>query len=257
MLAPGVPLGYRVEAFGTVNSTNDVAFAKCKGGDRGPLWILAAEQTTGRGRSGRSWVTVPGNLFTSLLLVQPCEAARAAELGFVAGTALATASEALAGNGRLRLKWPNDLVDAAGAKVSGLLVEAKNVGGRLAVVLGFGVNCVAAPSGLGYPTSCLSVAAGRLISREEAFSALATAAAQALDVWRAGGFGTVRERWLAACAGLGEPIRVTIDGETRQGVFETIDSSGRLVLATSGGRQFIQAGDVSLRLPMVERTVSP
>jgi BirA family biotin operon repressor/biotin-[acetyl-CoA-carboxylase] ligase len=86
--------GYRLAAFSTIGSTNSEAMARARGGDPGRLWVVAAEQTAGRGRRGRRWVTPPGNLAASLLIhAEPGEPA--ATLGFVAGLALSDAFESL------------------------------------------------------------------------------------------------------------------------------------------------------------------
>ena len=94
-------------------STNDDA-ARCGAATAiaGRLWIVAGEQRAGRGRHGRPWVSPRGNLYASLLLVDPCEPAVAPQLGFVAGLALheAVAAETGLAAPRLALKWPNDLL---------------------------------------------------------------------------------------------------------------------------------------------------
>ena len=79
--------------------------------EAGPLWVVARSQTGGRGRQGRDWASPEGNLYTSLLLIDPAPPARAPQLGFVAGVALAQAVRGLlGGDPRLVLKWPNDLL---------------------------------------------------------------------------------------------------------------------------------------------------
>ncbi len=62
---------------------------RARGGDPGNLWIAAHEQTRGRGRQGRAWLSPKGNLAASLLLIDPAPMACAPQLGFVAGVALA------------------------------------------------------------------------------------------------------------------------------------------------------------------------
>ena len=146
-----VAAGYRHLAFDTLGSTNDEALSRARAGDPGKLWIVAGSQSRGRGRVGRSWSSPVGNLYASLLLVDPAEPRFAAELGFVAGLALARAVNRVAGRpDEVRIKWPNDLV-RHGAKLAGVLVEGTQLpGGAFACVLGFGVNCASHPSGLPY-----------------------------------------------------------------------------------------------------------
>src|SRR5437899_2758194 len=80
----------------TVDSTNAEALRRARAGERGPLWIVAAQQSAGRGRRGRAWVSPPGNLHATLLLTDPAPAAAAPQLGFVAGLALHDAATAAA-----------------------------------------------------------------------------------------------------------------------------------------------------------------
>src|SRR6185437_16660400 len=83
-----VAAGYRLTAHDTLASTNAEALALARGGERGPLWIVAREQTAGRGRRGNSWISPPGNLYATLLLVDPAPPRRAPELSFVAALAV-------------------------------------------------------------------------------------------------------------------------------------------------------------------------
>jgi BirA family biotin operon repressor/biotin-[acetyl-CoA-carboxylase] ligase len=250
--------GYRLETLGSVASTNDEAMARARAGDRGRLWIVAESQSGGRGRQGRTWVSPPGNLYASLLLVDPCENARAAELGFVAGVALAEAARAVLGAVEgLGLKWPNDLV-RDGAKLSGMLLEAARMpDGVLATVVGIGVNCATHPGDLAYATTSLDelllLSGGRRErqelrnTREAMFEHLSDALARWLKVWRRGeNFAAIREAWLSNCAGLGRPIRVARADAIVEGTFRTIDATGRLIVATAQGDIAIDAGDVLL-----------
>src|SRR5512141_1498456 len=104
--------GVRHIAFEMLGSTNAEALTLARAGERGPLWVSAASQTAGRGRRGRPWVSEPGNLYASLLLVDPAPAERAPQLSFVAALAvrdaIARATPALAP--RLTFKWPNDVL---------------------------------------------------------------------------------------------------------------------------------------------------
>src|SRR5258708_39940625 len=123
----------------TVDSTNAEALRRARAGERGPLWIVARQQSAGRGRRGRAWVSPPGNLHATLLLTDPAPAAAAPQLGFVAGLALVDAAAAAAPllASRLALKWPNDLLCGA-RKIAGILIEGE--GSPLTVAVGIGVN---------------------------------------------------------------------------------------------------------------------
>lgn len=239
--------GWRAERFSQIGSTNDEARQRAIDGDPGRLWIVAREQTKGRGRRGRVWTSPPGNLYTSALLIDPAPVAIAAQIGFVAGVALRLAIKDVGGNEEIRLKWPNDIV-WRGAKLAGLLVEgARLEDGRLACIVGIGVNCVSAPTGLAYPTDHLSSVCGRDIVAESLFASLAVRFEAALELWSGGaGFAAIRTRWLAYAAGLGGPIRIDSARGAREGVFESLDEQGRLVLRGANGLETVEAGDLIL-----------
>ncbi len=236
--------GYRIESYGALASTNDEAMRRAREGDPGKLWITAGEQSAGRGRLGRSWVSPPGNLHASLLLIDPAPAEVLPQLGFVCGVAIAEALGALAGD-RIRLKWPNDaLLD--GAKLSGILLEAAQVQGVSACVAGIGINCVAHPDGLSYPATDLQ-RSGFDADAARIFAALSQTLALWLERWDRGReFATIRAAWLDHAAGLGEVIEVATPRGRLRGLFRTLDAQGRLELETPEGRVAIEAGDVFL-----------
>jgi BirA family biotin operon repressor/biotin-[acetyl-CoA-carboxylase] ligase len=245
--------GYRLLSLEATGSTNDDALEAAHSGDPGRLWIAAAEQRSGRGRHGRQWSSPVGNLYASLLLIDPCEPASAPQLGFVAGLALheAVASVTRIQHPRLSLKWPNDLL-LDGAKVSGLLLEGHRAGpgANLAIIIGFGVNVAFAPAGTPYPATSLRTEAPEL-AREEVFACLADAFARTFSAWRASmrmnaadPFGPVRRLWLERAAGLGQKVTLRLPSGEKSGIFEGLDRTGRLQLKTSHGVELIDAGDL-------------
>lgn len=261
-LAPSAAaLGFRLESFDTIGSTNAVALERAQAGDPGRLWIVSKKQETGRGRRGRSWATPSGNLAATLLLVDRFEARLAATLGFVAGLALADALDAVApfarlsigvdgageqaSRNRFELKWPNDVL-AGGAKLSGILLESALLpGDRLAVAIGIGVNVVAYPEDVPYPATSLQ-ALGSKCDAETLFLALSDAWVDNSARWADGrGLDDIRRRWLTLAAGLGGEVAVRVDGKIVRGTFETIDADCRFVIRDGQGAIIrITAGDV-------------
>ena len=187
--------GYRLHGFDSVGSTSTEAAEAARAGDVGDVWFCALEQTAGRGRRGRPWQTIHGNLAASLLVVPDADPALAATLGFVAGVALHDALTAIAPGAGIALKWPNDVL-ADGAKLSGMLLEAhKRPDGSLAVVLGIGVNVVAAPEGLPYPATSLRQL-GVETDAPAVFGRLSDAWVAAYETWdRVRGIGPILARW--------------------------------------------------------------
>ena len=256
--------GYRVVLLGATESTNDDALRAAREGDPGQLWIVASEQKAGRGRHGRQWASPPGNLYASLLLIEPCEVALASQLGFVAGIALHEAVQSVIrlGAPRLSLKWPNDLL-LDGSKVSGLLLEGHRIvpAGRLAIVIGFGLNVAFAPTSTPYPAAALRDVAAD-VTTEAVFPALSDAFARTFSAWRdaarlspSESFRAIRRLWLERAAGIGSTVTVRLSSGERTGVFEGLDGIGRLQLKTPTGLELIDAGD--LYFPNLLKTAEP
>jgi BirA family biotin operon repressor/biotin-[acetyl-CoA-carboxylase] ligase len=175
--------GLRTRRFGrplrclaSTPSTNDVARAWAAEGAPEGAVVVADEQTAGRGRAGRVWVS-PGKagLPVSVILRPRCPPSALGALALVAGIAAARAIEEAAGVG-VRLKWPNDII-AAGRKAGGVLVESECRGGRVAwAVVGCGLNVNGTrddfPPGLRPTVTTLAEQAGRPLSRAALFQHL-------------------------------------------------------------------------------------
>ena len=246
----------RLIAFDELDSTNEEARRRVlEEGERGPLWIVACRQSRGRGRLGRDWISVPGNLHASLVLSEGVAPERAPQLGFVAGVATIAALRALFPDETgFALKWPNDIL-LNRAKLGGVLLEglALAAGDERwppagVVVVGIGVNCAAAPQDTPYPATALASLKASALLAQALFAALSDRFCETLQLWAAGsGFAQVRGKWLEAAAGVGESVHVRLaQGEEIEGRFETIDADGRLVIACGAKTRVIDAGDVIL-----------
>lgn len=264
LLKDATTAGFRAVGFDTIGSTNKEALARARDGDPGRLWLVAAVQTAGRGRRGRPWATPRGNLAASVLLVHRGPPALAATLGFVAGLALHDAVSSgigsvpvaldgadriLDGPGRLVLKWPNDVLvekgDARG-KLAGILLEAEPIGrDTTAIAVGIGVNVAVAPTDLPYAAARLHDL-GLDWTVDHVFKTLADRFADGFAVWDEGrGLSTILSRWRPRAAGLGGAVAVQLGDRVIQGVFETVDDEGRLVVRDeAGARHVIAAGEV-------------
>jgi BirA family transcriptional regulator, biotin operon repressor / biotin---[acetyl-CoA-carboxylase] ligase len=255
-----LPDFYRLIALERVGSTNDEAKTLARSGAADGVLVWAKQQTAGRGRRGRPWVSPPGNLYVSLI-VRPngCTPAQAAQLGFVAALGLGDAILELAGPALrlpLRYKWPNDLL-VGGRKVAGILLESETSGGDGVdfVVIGVGVNLASAPQETEFPaTSLAEQGAGEI-----APAMLLHAFVEHFDAWaarwRGGGFAPLRAAWLRRASGIGEEVRVRLDRATLFGRFLDLDADGALLLDAADGRRRIAAGEVFPALATSARCV--
>lgn len=243
--------GYRLAAFERIDSTNAEALVRARAGEAGPLWLVTSEQAAGRGRRGRGWAAPRGNLAASVLEVVTVAPAVAATLGFVAGIAIHAALRSVCTLSPempppdFALKWPNDVL-AGSAKLVGILLEAEaRPDGRLAVVVGIGVNVAASPADTPYPATALA-SLGVTAGAEAVFSSLSDAWAEYRAIWDDGrGFAAIRALWLRHAAGVGRPVSVQGGRMPVDGIFETIDNSGCMIVAMPDGRRVpVSAGDV-------------
>lgn len=143
---------------------------------------LTEEQTEGRGRLGRTWLSPPGvSLLFSLLLEPPVETARLPELTLLAGQAAAEAVAQVTGLSP-EIKLPNDIL-VAGKKTAGILAEARD--GRVVLGIGINVNVSAAdlPQGIDPPATSLLLETGGEVDRAELLVELLERLERAYDRW--------------------------------------------------------------------------
>ena len=241
------PDGFRHDRLGDVTSTNTVALDRARAGEPGGLWITATRQTGGRGRRGRPWASEPGNLYSSLLLIDPGPPEALGTLPLAVAVAVHDAVRAVLPPGAepLQIKWPNDIL--IGRKKScGILLESERLAdGRQAVVIGIGVNIAFRPELAHYPVTSLAEQ-GASAGPDELFAHLFATMAEALTLWDRGrGVAAVVTRWRQSACGVGEKITVNLPNRSLSGIFAGIDSEGLLLLDTGADKPTaIAAGDV-------------
>jgi BirA family biotin operon repressor/biotin-[acetyl-CoA-carboxylase] ligase len=234
-------IAYDVRHYDSVGSTNDEALRLARDGAAHGTVVHADQQTAGRGRLARRWLSPPGNLYLSIVLRLELPVSRGTEIGFVAALAVADAIEAMLPRQiRATLKWPNDVLVSAG-KISGILLEqADDV-----LIVGIGVNVLHAPDGMPYQVATI-VGCGGLATVDGTRTRLLTVLSNWLDVWQQDGFAPIRATWLARAHPPGSPLRVTIGDRAIEGRFADLDHDGALILDTDAGPVRVVAGDVAV-----------
>jgi BirA family biotin operon repressor/biotin-[acetyl-CoA-carboxylase] ligase len=200
---------------------------------------VALEQSAGRGRQGRSWVSDRGNFFGSTLIVLRAGDPPPHSLSLIAGLALVEAIDAAAPEQTVMLKWPNDVL-LLGRKLAGILLERS--GDRVAA--GFGVNLASPPDLPDRQASGLLSA----MTPESFAPLLAASFSRLLGLWRSSAPGLLAQAWLARAHPIG--TRLTVHSgkdETMTGCFDGLEPDGALRLALDGGSiAIVRAGDVEL-----------
>jgi len=139
------------------DSTNRLARLLGDAGYPHGTWVSTRVQEMGRGRLGRQWESLEGNLFLSMIF-QSQDHAQWSWVPMI--TAVGVTDALLSWNPQLdvRIKWPNDLWIAPGAKLGGILCEAVGNRERSYIIVGLGLNCLHSPSGLDQRTISLAEA---------------------------------------------------------------------------------------------------
>ncbi len=238
---------FRHDALQDVASTNSDCLERARAGDPGNLWITATRQTDGRGRRGRAWTSEPGNLYASLLLIDPAPIQRMASLplAVAVGVHAAIRSVMPPGSQPVQVKWPNDILIGR-KKTCGILIEGESLrDGRHALVIGIGINIRHKPDVASYEVTCLQDH-GCSIAPDELFAHLYREIALVLDVWNEGrGISEISRRWLELACGVGEQITVNLPDRSLTGKFGGIAADGLLLLHLDDGHVLpIAAGDV-------------
>jgi BirA family transcriptional regulator, biotin operon repressor / biotin---[acetyl-CoA-carboxylase] ligase len=223
-------------------STND--WLKERARDGLPDWttVVADEQTSGRGRHGRTWYSQPGDLMMSVLVRPPAGSSWLTLLPLASGLAVVEAAAAF--GAEASLKWPNDVVieeprgdGAAYRKLAGILVEGVNEGILQAVVVGVGVNVVpVAGTEPGAAATALRTVTRKAVSRD----ALAATVLARLAVWydalARGEADAVVAAWTArALPWWGRTVEVRSGEIVLCGIARGVDSRGALLLETGPG----------------------
>ncbi len=206
-----------------------------------PCFMVALEQTSGRGRRGRPWVSGAGRgLWASLILVMP--SSEVATVPMRAATALAEGLATVVQG--VRLKWPNDLV-AGHRKLGGILVDViAREQERVGVVVGFGVN-LEPPLSPPEPAAATSLRDMVGEGKIPTLGGLAVILASKL----AGELEAMSQDWLSRYRELathraGDQLVCDLEGERLVGRFAGFDERGFLRLDTPEGERILASGEV-------------
>lgn len=235
----------------SVDSTNALAMRELEQG-RGRGWAFTAEQqTAGRGRRGRTWVSpFARNLYLSLVWEFSQGAAALEGLSLAVGVAVARGLESC-GIAGVQLKWPNDVL-YSGEKLGGVLLEmVGDVAGPCQVVVGVGLN-VAMPGSAAGDIDQVWTDLSRIVgenrpTRSALLAALLNQLFPLLAGFESSGFAPWKDSWSSLDAFADREV-VLVAGSTRTaGVARGVDGHGALQLETASGVQAIYGGELSLR----------
>jgi BirA family transcriptional regulator, biotin operon repressor / biotin---[acetyl-CoA-carboxylase] ligase len=234
--------------FEQLGSTQDEAREQARAGSPHGTLVWALEQTAGRGRLDRPWVSNRGaGLWFSLVLRPGGDSSAAALLSLAAGVGVARGLPTSSA-GSVRLKWPNDVL-LNGRKLAGILAEAETHDGRLSfVLLGVGLNLDPGPQG--FPPSIATEAAALVEVADPPLDAAALMASLLAELEAASELAfaepeKLRKDWLELSDTVGREVRAQIGTATIEGRAVDLDIDGSLVLEMPDGtRQRVRSGEL-------------
>ncbi len=238
-------MDFQVEWFDKIASTNAAmrdAFRRGEKIESGRI-IAAREQTDGRGRQDRKWLSAPDtNLCFSLFVQTGAELASVPSLTLAA--ALATTEMLNAQGIAAAPKWPNDvLVD--GKKICGILSERVEPEG---IIVGIGLNVNMSSEeaeAIGRPATSMLIETGTASDLSKTLDALLDLLDYWIGEWEQGGFSALREPWVLRAGPIGKPLTVRDGDIKKSGTLAGFGDHGELLLKTKNGIETIWSGDVS------------
>jgi BirA family biotin operon repressor/biotin-[acetyl-CoA-carboxylase] ligase len=242
--------GKRIEYFSVVISTNSEAKAIAQKGAQEGTVVIAEEQTGGKGRMDRSWVSPKGGIWLSIVLRPPVTPILAPRFAIMSAVAVAKSIKTLGIDPQI--KWPNDIL-VGGKKICGILLELAAQMDRIDhLVIGIGVNAnfdtgILVEGGASNPTSLLSEI-GVKIDRPRFIAELLLKLEEEYERIISNDWESIKNDWSEFCLSVGDNITlITLNGEIN-GKMIGIDDYGALRLQLLNGEiKSFASGDVTVR----------
>jgi BirA family biotin operon repressor/biotin-[acetyl-CoA-carboxylase] ligase len=233
--------------FDTIGSTNDEALRQARAGADEGLCVVAKQQTAGRGRHGRNWVSNDGaGLYFSVVLRPDLDVQFLPLITLMSGVAVHdTLKEFGIGPD---IKWVNDVL-VGDKKISGILAEATETPKGLAVVVGIGINLTSAnfPAELADSATSITAETGRTVAFSDLEHSLANFLGYFYGVLESpDGPAVIVDEWRKRSSYFsGKSVRVVLENEAFTGVTDGLEPNGALRVRTPGGDlRVVNAGDV-------------
>lgn len=234
----------------SVGSTNELAREKAAEGCSEGLAVIAEEQTAGKGRLGRKWVTPKSAAIAMSLVLRPqINPEDAPGITLTMGLAVCRAIKSLL-NIDAEIKWPNDIV-IGGKKVCGILTEMSADVDRINYVIvgvGINVNVYEFPDDIRKIATSLCIEAGATVSRKDVLSAILLEFERLYDIFNKTRLNEIIDSYKKYSATLGKTVRVNSVAESFEGQAIDITQDGVLLVRCANGEiKRVLSGDVSVR----------
>ncbi len=241
-------MNFTILRFDSLGSTNTEALNQARRGAGEGLCIVARQQTEGRGRHGRVWISPKdAGLYFSVIMRPKLKTSFLPLITLMSGVAVHDALED-AFDLDCDIKWSND-IHVQGRKICGILAETCETAKGLAVVVGIGINLKSTnfPSELKEVATSIEQETQESPDYEKLLLALTVFFAKFCDLlYSADGAEKIRREWVRRSSyAFGKKVRVVAENETIFGTTRGIEENGALRLQTETGEvRLIHAGDV-------------
>jgi BirA family biotin operon repressor/biotin-[acetyl-CoA-carboxylase] ligase len=236
---------YQIERFSSLGSTNDYLKQLAESGAPEGTVVIAREQTAGRGRFGRRWLSPKGGAWFSLLLRPPIPVEQAGCISVLIAVSLARALREHWGV-PVGVKWPNDLY-GSGKKLGGILIELSSRGQQITwLIAGVGINVNnELPKETRVAATSLARELGRDINLERFFEVALEAIARGYERFLAEGFDFLRKEWQGLSV-LPKRIEVLTDAERLEAQVLGLSESGKLIVRVGESIRELTSEEVTL-----------
>lgn len=244
-------VGKSIEYFEVTDSTNQRIYDFAEKGREEGLLAVAEEQTGGKGRRGRSWVSPPGSgIWMSLLLRPKVEPQKASMVTIVAALAMTKAMEKITGM-EIRIKWPNDVV-LNGKKVCGILTEMSAELEEIHyIIVGIGINAntESFPEDIQDRATSIYLESGKKVERAAFIAEFCVQFEQYYERFlEMGNLAFLKEEYESYLINIGREVKIIKKKEERVRKALGINELGELIVAKSDGTtEIIFSGEVSVR----------
>lgn len=244
-------IGSRIYFFDTIDSTQDYAINLPENGKENGAVVIALNQTHGRGRLNRIWLSPKGGLWLSVVLNPEIDISMVPFIPLVTGVAIARTVEQTI-QVKPKLKWPNDVI-IRGKKVAGIIVDTSIESNRIhKVVLGIGINYDVKANNLETKikktenfygvTSISKYKPSKSVI--EFTQLLLQKIENTFDELEKNGFKKILSEWTKRSSTIGKTVSVQTSDESIKGKALKIDTDGALIVSHNSKNKRILVGDV-------------
>ena len=211
-----------------------------------PTWLIAEQQTSGRGRMGSSWVSTKGNLFATLIYPIEWDLKILPMLSCLVALAIhETISFYINSTNKIKIKWPNDIL-VNNAKISGVLIENVLSGKKKYSIIGIGINVVSSPQLADYETSYINQYLNDKTDVSKVFLSLKNNLEDKLNNYSEVNIDDIRLEMLSKSWKLNEKIEFISNSLGGSGIFEGISDNYEILIRTDTDQIKLNSGELKL-----------